>query len=672
MASNSVLAKVAVIFSANTAKLDQKLGITSQKLDKFNQALISTAKTLVGGFGVLTVFNALKSGIRVIADFEKQMSKVRAITGASAQEFEKLEKNALALGRSTEYTARQIASLQVEYGRLGFTTEEILNATEATLNLATATGEDLSRSAEIAGATLRAFQLDAKEMGRVTDVITGALNSSALALDSFADAMKFVAPNAKAVNVSIEETSALMSVLADSGLKGTVAGTSLRKIFTLLTRDGGTLQDRLKALAARGIDLADANDEVGLTAQTSLLVITKQLDKVAQLTKEFESLNGEAKRTADIMRDNLTGDVDKLTSAMEGLILEGSALNGLFRSLTQSGTNILNMLAGVRDATNEYERALAAFETKGSFRDRVFGKDLEGDIRVLNRLREAANLGSSGANAPNPQTGVVGAELMNQRIVDKALEEVEARKKSREEAEKLLKARREQFEVERKIFNLQLEGSKEKDLDFSEIEGIKQPSSGVGTLSTKISDLLNQDTQDAIDQFEQESQQAFDKIVEGADRVLENQEEARKSMMQTRDVAASLGESFGGFFGELAAGTLTAAQAAARGAAQIIGTLKQITLARMIANEAKFGIAGIIAAAAGFGLVESLFARIGSRGGSGGGGGGGLPSNFGRLDPVAAREQGIRVDVTGVLRGRDIEIQSTEQSRVSNRTKANG
>ena len=116
-------------------------------------------------------------------------------------------------------------------------------------------------------------------------------------------------------------------------------------------------------------------------------------------------------------------------------------------------------------------------------------------------------------------------------------------------------------------------------------------------------------------------------------------------------------------------GALTAEQAAARSAAGIINTLKQITLAKMIASQSKFGVPGIIAAAAGFGLVESLFRRIGRGGGRSSGGGG---ASIDRISSVGGRDYGQRIEITGTLKGRDIELQGVEQDRVTSRTKANG
>src|SRR3990172_6716813 len=157
-----------------------------------------------------------------MAEFDREMTQVRVITGASGKAFQMLEKYALRIGSSTKFAAKEVAGLQLEFGRLGFSTREILLSTKATVSLATATGEDLRRSAEIAGSTLRGFNLDASEMGRVTDVIAKRLNESALSLDSFADGVKYVAPVAASLGVTIEETTAMLSVLADAGIKGTM------------------------------------------------------------------------------------------------------------------------------------------------------------------------------------------------------------------------------------------------------------------------------------------------------------------------------------------------------------------------------------------------------------------------------------------------------------------
>lgn len=348
MASNEILAKMAVQISANSAEFGKELAKTRGQFSAFTKGISNLASTIAGSFGAFQVFNALKSAINTIADFEKELSNVKAITGATGQEFEDLKKDALDLGASTRYTAQQVAQLQVAYGRLGFTTKEILAATAATLDLAAATGEDLAKSADVAGSTVRGFGLDAKQTGRVVDVMASSFNKTALGLENFTESMKYVAPIANAAGASVEQTTALLGVLADAGIRGSSAGTALRKIFGDLTKDGRPLEERLAELGKKGITLADSYDEVGRTAQTALLVLTKNTDKTKELSLAFEKASGEAAKMARVMSDNLTGDVIKLTSAFDGLILK-IGNSSFLRSFTKDLTGLLNLLAGRND-----------------------------------------------------------------------------------------------------------------------------------------------------------------------------------------------------------------------------------------------------------------------------------------------------------------------------------
>ena len=151
------------------------------------------------------------AALKTFKGFEFQMAKVRAITGASNTEFNKLNQSAQDLGRTTFFTAQHVAELQTNYGKLGFTTQEILDAQEATLDLATATGSDLARSATVAGSAVRGFGLDASETKRVVDVMAVAFTSSALDIEKWQTSMTKVAPIAKSAGFSIEDTAAIMA-----------------------------------------------------------------------------------------------------------------------------------------------------------------------------------------------------------------------------------------------------------------------------------------------------------------------------------------------------------------------------------------------------------------------------------------------------------------------------
>lgn len=678
-----VSSKLQVVISANTAQMSGQIAKATKSIGLLNSTLGSLKGYLLGAFGGHQIIRGIQNAISTIADFEKQMDKVRAITGATGTDFTKLEKNALDLGRATEYTARQIAGLQVEYGRLGFSSREILNSTKATLNLATATGEDLTRSAEIAGSTLRAFQLDATEMGRVTDVITGALNKSALALDSFADGMKYVAPVAEATNVSIEETSALLGILADAGIKGSQAGTSLRRIFTLLDRSGKPVVERLKELAAQGITLADANDEVGLYAQTALLVITKQIDRFEELTTVLENLNGEAERTAEIMRDNLSGDFDKLKSAMEGVVLEGGAFNGFFRGLTQNLTNTVSLLndkaipawerywqfvslpltggAGITGLFHTAEEIAKAAAEVAKIQEEATKKTAESIDRQAKQGLETFGTTAKGLEALKAaySSNVNGLEIYK-RAVEFAKDELKKETtaqldnvKARLEA---IEARKKEFKLIRDIRNAEFEALKEKDLptdvDFS---GAFNPSL---FNNPKLGGLLDEDTQRLAQEAADNYDLVFDRIVEGTERMTKATEDNNKALIDQAQNYARIASAASDAIAQGIAGEKTFAQVLSSTTASIVDSLEAQALAYMIKNQARFGLPGIIAATAGFAVVKGLFSRISKqgRGGEGGGAYGGSNSGISSSSYSLAQDSSVRITGETVIKGQDLYI----------------
>jgi hypothetical protein len=347
--ANRVIAGAEVFFSANTTQLKKSLKETEAAFNRLNRST-RRAQNFIAGIGVTAGFFALGrvviNAVNTFREFENQMAEVRAITSATDEQFKRLSDNAIALGRSTVFTATQVGQLQVAYGRLGFSTDEILNATQATLDLAAATNIDLASAAEVAGSTLRAFNLDAVETQRVTDVMAASLNTSALTVDAFRESMKFVAPVANAAGASIEETSALLAVLANNGLKGSIAGTSLRRIFSDMTRDGRPLQDRLDELAKRGLSLGEAFDEIGRVSQTALLVLTKNTDAVKDYAEALKNVEGETARIRDIRLDTLEGDIVRLTSAWQGFLISSQQGFSGYRIAVQQLTKSFNDLVG--------------------------------------------------------------------------------------------------------------------------------------------------------------------------------------------------------------------------------------------------------------------------------------------------------------------------------------
>jgi len=311
--------------TANIKPFRTGLNKAERAMDRMGRKMQQTGKNLSMKLTApITALGAMS--FNVFKGFEAEMAKVKAVSGATAEEFKMLSDNAKELGRSTIFSAREVAGLQTEFAKLGFTAKQIEGVTEATLNLAQASGSDLARAAEVAGATLRGFGFDVSETGRVTDVMAKSFSTSSMDMESFAEGMKMVAPIAKSAGMSLEETTAMMSLLANAGVKGSMAGTQLRRIISELATTGKPTTEAIRDLAASGLTLVDAKDEVGRAAQGALTILAEGVDQIDPLTKSFEESAGAAKSMADVMNLTAEGATKALGSAVEGVAIEFGAL----------------------------------------------------------------------------------------------------------------------------------------------------------------------------------------------------------------------------------------------------------------------------------------------------------------------------------------------------------
>ena len=338
------LSSINLRFFANIAPLVSGLNKAERAMDRAGKKMQAVGKNLtmkvtapIVGLGAVAV--------NTFQGFELQMAKVRAVSGATGAEFEALSKNAKDLGASTVFSASQVAELQTEFAKLGFTADEILKVTEATLALAQATDTDLARAAEVAGSTLGAFQLDAAETGRITDVMAKSFSTSALDMETFAESMKYVGPVANKAGLSIEETTAMLAVMAKANVKGSQAGTSLRRIISELGAGSEPVTEKIKQLAAAGIGLADAKDEVGRSAQTALLVLAGSVDQIDPMTTSLENSSGAAAEMRDILDATSKGAMKAFSSALEALMISiGEIISTAFTPFIKVLTSTIQAL----------------------------------------------------------------------------------------------------------------------------------------------------------------------------------------------------------------------------------------------------------------------------------------------------------------------------------------
>lgn len=350
-----------LIFGAKTGKLQKDLKGVQRSMAILQRNLQNTGRKLT--IGLTAPLAAIgTSAFRVAADFEASMSKVKAVSGATGDEFKQLEQLAKDLGKSTVFTASDVAGLEESFARLGFTTGEIINATEATLQLAQASGTDLANAADVAGSTLRAFGLDAAETGRVADVMASSFSQTALDVDGFQEAMKSVAPVAASAGLSVEQTTALLGSLANSGIRGSKAGTALRRIISELGTTSGDVAGEIESLAAEGLNLADAKDEVGRNAQSALLILANSIKTTDELTTSLENAEGASAAMAATMDDNAKGGIKRMQSAVEGAqIALGDALAPVVTEVAAKIGQLANSFSNLSEGTQKSIAGVGVF-----------------------------------------------------------------------------------------------------------------------------------------------------------------------------------------------------------------------------------------------------------------------------------------------------------------------
>ena len=347
----------------------------------FNKALRSAESRLrsfsssAGALGASTVFGAaaiatpLALAVKTFADFDDQMRLTQAVTGSTGKAFEQLTEQAKQLGRTTSWTASEVGSGMAALGRAGFSATEINESIAGVMDLARATGTEIPLATDIAGNTLRQFGLEASQMGRVCDVMTAAANNSAQTLEDLGEAMKYAAPIAQKANLSLEDTAVLLASMANFGIKGSMAGTSLRNMLTQLADP--KIQEEIKETF--NFDVLDQNGnlkslpdvilKIGAAASKlpnaeRLAIFDKLFGKrplaasLSLATANFNDLNdairncdGTAQATAAQMDKGLGGAIRITKSAIEGAAI--AIGEGLAPALTEFGTNLQNSLGDI-------------------------------------------------------------------------------------------------------------------------------------------------------------------------------------------------------------------------------------------------------------------------------------------------------------------------------------
>jgi len=366
---------------SNTKGLGKGLGKARGMLGKFGKFAASPAGIAVAAFaaltaGILLTVKALGSAVAEFMKFEAGMAEVKSILlDVTDSDFGRLEDSAKKLGATTAFTAEQASGGMANLARAGFSTNEILAATPAVLNLASATGMELAEASNIAAVAVRGFGLEATETAHVADVLALAASKTNTTVQEMGDAMSYVAPVANQLGFSIEETSAMLGKLADAGIKGSKGGTALR---TIMLKLGSTIEKEgtgaLKKYFQAQHSVTENMEKFGKIGVTAAGVLSGVVAETDELTTSMTEAVGVVDKMADARLDTLEGDVTLFQSAVSGLKTEiGEKLAPTLRAIVEVATKFIgglqaafsSVFEGVEGSIISTETLMTVFKVMG-------------------------------------------------------------------------------------------------------------------------------------------------------------------------------------------------------------------------------------------------------------------------------------------------------------------
>lgn len=346
---------------------------SKQATDKVKTSADGAGSSIKGMLGAAAGFMGLSLSVghalKTFVDFEKQMSVVGGISGASKKEMETLSDKAMEMGRILPASASDAAVAMTNLARSGFTVNEVMGSIEGTLYLATAAQVDMGTAAQITSGTLRGFGLAASQASHVADVLSKTANTTGTDIQGLGDAMKYIAPVAHSAKQSLEEISGAIGILANNNILASQAGTTLRGAFVRLMKPAKLArnvmadigfnaydsQGNMKNLSSIIGDLKNATAGMtqeqksysiaqifGAEALSGMLVLMDAgKDKIDNMTNSLKNSDGQAKKTAEVYTDNIYGALQSIEGAYETLEL---------KMVKQSSPAIQKALNGVADA----------------------------------------------------------------------------------------------------------------------------------------------------------------------------------------------------------------------------------------------------------------------------------------------------------------------------------
>lgn len=334
--------------SKTFSQAQTEIGKIGKEFEEMGKKLTNTGKTMstyvtapLVGIGAISLHTA--------ANFDDAMRKVQAISGATGSDFEKLTNQARELGAATAFSATDAAEAMYYLALAGWDVNEIMEATPGLLSLASAAGMDLGKAADIVSDTMSGFQMDATQAGEAANIFAAASSSSNTDVLQLGEALKYAGATANAAGMDLVQTTAILGVLADSGVKGSMAGTALNAMLRdmkkaavdgaigigthtiALYNEDGTMRDLGAVMADVGMATADMTVEQRDAALAAIfheesirgvnIMLATGSERYYELEGKIRDSDGAAKRMAETMEGGVGGALREMESAMEELMI---------------------------------------------------------------------------------------------------------------------------------------------------------------------------------------------------------------------------------------------------------------------------------------------------------------------------------------------------------------
>ena len=268
------------------------------------------------------------------------MTKISVISNIVGEDLKSLEETIRGIAKQSPKTGTQIAKAALEMSKMGLAGKDLEDSLEGVVGLSIALDEEVSNVGQTMVAIKNVFQQDASELTNIADKMFTTLGNSALNLEKFSTAFSFAGASARLAGVSFEELSGLMGVLADNGIKASTIGTQLRQVFTRLDNSSSKVSKAIGAnsLRTRGLSgtleilnqviqsSGDAYELFGQRAISVVDILTKNIDKIEDLTGKTNAMEKSTKVASETLLETMGGAIAETRSAFEDLNVELSKL----------------------------------------------------------------------------------------------------------------------------------------------------------------------------------------------------------------------------------------------------------------------------------------------------------------------------------------------------------